>query len=94
MQVRFGRWGVGVRSLLGSFCTASPAGAYRFKINVTVSWFEDSRTAWSPRREVMEPRTRTVEAEGREAGEKAGRWDGRMRGVARDILGCWFVCRN
>jgi hypothetical protein len=34
----------------------------------------------------MEPRTRTVEVEGREAGEKACRCEGRMRGVARDIL--------
>ena len=36
----------------------------------------------------MEPRRRTVEVEGRLAGEKAWRWDGRMRGVARDILEC------
>jgi hypothetical protein len=46
-------------------------GTYRFKIRVTVSWLADSRTAWSPRSEVMEPRMRTVEVEGREAGEKA-----------------------
>ena len=34
----------------------------------------------------MEPRTRTVDVEGREAGEKAWRWEGRIRGVARDIV--------
>ena len=33
----------------------------------------------------MEPRMRTVDAEGREAGEKAWRWEGMMRGVASDM---------
>jgi hypothetical protein len=36
--------------------------------------------------EVIEPRMRTVDVEGRESGEKAGRWEGRMRGVARDMV--------
>ena len=36
--------------------------------------------------EVIEPRMRTVDVEGREAGEKAWRWEGRMRGVARDMV--------
>jgi hypothetical protein len=67
---------------------------YRFKISVTVSWLADSRTAWSPRREVMEPRIRTVEVEGREAGEKAWRWEGRMRGVARDMVNGRWVGRG
>lgn len=61
---------------------------YRFRISVTVSWLADSRTAWSPWREVMEPSRRTVEVEGREEGEKACRWEGRIRGVARDIMCC------
>lgn len=46
----------------------------------------DSRTAWSPWMEVIEPRMRTVDVEGREVGEKAWRWEGRMRGVARDMM--------
>ena len=46
----------------------------------------DCRTAWSPWMEVIEPRMRTVDVEGREAGEKARRWEGRMRGVARDMM--------
>jgi hypothetical protein len=36
--------------------------------------------------EAIEPRMRTVDVEGREAGEKAWRWEGRMRGVARDMV--------
>jgi hypothetical protein len=35
---------------------------------------------------VIEPRMRTVDVEGRESGEKTGRWEGRMRGVARDMV--------
>ena len=40
---------------------------------------------------MIEPRMRTVDVEGREAGEKAWRWEGRMRGVARDmvVVGCF-----
>jgi hypothetical protein len=53
---------------------------------VTVSWLADCRTAWSLRMEVIEPRMRTVDVEGRESGEKTGRWEGRMRGVARDMV--------
>ncbi len=34
----------------------------------------------------MEPRTRTVDVEGREVEEKACRWEGRIRGVERDIV--------
>lgn len=42
----------------------------------------------------MEPRIRTVEVEGREAGEKAWRWEGRMRGVARDMVNGRWVGRG
>jgi len=78
----------------GSEYVGSSWGAYRFKIKVTVSWLADCRTAWSPWMEVIEPRMRTVDVEGREAGEKAGRWEGRMRGVARDMVKRVVHCRE
>jgi hypothetical protein len=40
--------------------------------------------------EVIEPRMRTVDVEGREAGENAWRWEGRMRGVASDMVVVWL----
>ena len=59
---------------------------HRFRISVTVSLLQDSRTAWSPRREVMWPRSRMVLMVGWAEGAKAWRWEGRMRGVGRDIV--------
>lgn len=60
---------------------------------MTVSSLLDLRTAWSPCREVMVPRRRTVVMLGWVEGAKAWRWEGRMRGVGMDIvfLGGGFI---
>ena len=42
----------------------------------------------------MEPRIRTVDVEGREAGEKVWRCEGRMRGVARDMVSLFVRCAD
>lgn len=71
---------------IGDLCMRGIDLVYLFKMSMTVSRLQDSRTAWSPRREVMVPKRRTVEMAGWAEGAKAWRWEGRMRGVGRDIF--------